>query len=82
LLFFPKLGMQFAELLEGHVTPRRGLDPAQLSCLPSMWGWHVILLRHAELVPSIVFVVTLVEALSSWVVTHLVGVVVIRTIEE
>jgi hypothetical protein len=70
LLFFPKLGMQLTELLEvGHVTLRRGLDPTPLSCLPSRWGWHVILLRHVELVPSVMFLVTCVEALPSWVIT-------------
>jgi hypothetical protein len=43
-------------------------------------GWHVVLLRHAELVSSVVLLVTHVEALPSWVVTSLVSVVVIRAV--
>jgi hypothetical protein len=45
-------------------------------------GWHIILLKHAELVPSVVLIVIYVEALPSWVITLLVGDVVIQVVGE
>jgi hypothetical protein len=70
LLLFSKLSMQLVKLFEvGHVTPRRVLDLTWLSCLPSLWGWHIIFSRNVELVPSVVFIMTDMEALPSWVVT-------------
>lgn len=69
------------ELFEvGHVTHWRGLGLTRLSCFPSVWGWHVILPRKAELVPFITLLETNVEALSSWIVTPIVGAVVIRAV--
>lgn len=53
------------------MTPQRGMGLTSLSYLPSVWGWHIIFPWHAEQVPSIMFLVTYMEALSSWVVTPL-----------
>jgi hypothetical protein len=53
LLFLSELGVQLVELLEvGHVT-QGGLSLTHLHWFPNVWGWHVVLPRHAELVPFI-----------------------------
>jgi hypothetical protein len=47
-----------------------------------MWGWRVVFLRHTELVPFVMLLVSQVEALPSWVVTLLVSAIVIEAIGE
>jgi hypothetical protein len=81
LLLFSEIGVQLMKLFEvGHVTPWRGLGLTQLSCFPSVWWWHIILPRHVEMVPFVALLVTHVEALPSWVITPLIGVVVTQAV--
>jgi hypothetical protein len=78
-LFFPELGVQLAELLEvGYVTPRGGLSHTGVQG----WCQGVVLPRHAEMAPFAISLVPHVKALSSWVLTLLVRVVVIGAVEE
>jgi hypothetical protein len=84
-LFFPELGVQLTELLEvGYVTLREGLSHTLLPWLPHVRGCchGVVLSGHAEMVPFVMLCVPRVKELSSWVVTLLVGAVVIGAIGD
>ena len=71
------------ELLEVCVlTPHGGLNRIPFPWFPSVWCWcrGVAILRHAKLVFSSMLLVLGVEAFSNWVVTLIVGALVVGAI--
>jgi hypothetical protein len=66
------------------LTPHRGLNQILFPWFLGVWCWcrGVAVLRHAKLVFSSMLLVLVVEALSSRVVTLIVGVVVVGVIKE
>ena len=77
-------GKHYRIIEVGYVTPHGGLSRTLLPWLPGVRGrcQGIGLPRHAEMVPFVMLLMPHVKALPSWVVTLLVGVVVIIAIRE